>query len=805
ITDDRIDVVSRGLMGLTVSCARCHDHKFDPVPTSDYYAMYGIFRSASQPRDLPLLEEPDENDPEYQEFLTLLKEKELELSDYQHEVHIDLLIETRRKFSGYLTAAHDTLLITDDTEFKTIAKERELRHQILRPWVDFLKKIIETPDAIYRPYGWFNEIATEYFEAEAPALLERIRNATEGDERVNPKVREIFTGDPPASMTEVVERYAALFESTDQEWRDTLSAYIMIAAHTPEATPAFPTRLDDDNAEALRQQIYGTESPANIAAGRVYAISDTPLQQGVRAKQRVIARHKATHEGRPDRATSLVDAAKPFNPTIFLRGKPETPGDKVPRRFLTVLANDEPEIYTESSGRLEMARAIASPDNPLTARVFVNRVWGHHFGRALVDTPSDFGLQGSTPTHPQLLDYLASYFIEHDWSIKELHRIIVQSATYRQSSDHNELGIEADVENRLLWRQNRKRLEFEAMRDSLLAAAGKLDLTIGGPPESMTEDPVTTRRAIYGLVERQNMAGFIRTFDFASPDIHSPKRFNTIVPQQALFLMNSPFTIEQAKALAVRANGDDNATDKDRIKTLFEICYQRPPTLIELVSLTTFLNRDSFDNGPIPPQPSPWHYGYGTYNEETQTAETFTAFEQYLERRWQPLEEYPNETYGHAMLGSKIGHPGDTPEHSVIRRWIAPRAGTLELSAKLTHENEGGDGLLAHITSSRIGLIHTYTVHNTSDEAKHVGIPVEAGDIIDFIASPGTTPTYDTFEWSIKLTMARPEDSEGQSFITEWDAREDFAGPPPEPPEPLDSWGQLAQVLLLTNEFMYVD
>ena len=803
ITDDRIDVVSRGLMGLTVSCARCHDHKFDPVSTADYYAMYGIFRSATDPGELPLIAEPDKDDPQYQEFLSLLQEKQKALTDYEHEKHIELLIETRNKTRAYITTAHEALNITDDTEFKTLAKEREIRHQVLRPWVDHLKKQIATPNAIYRPYIWFSTLTEENFETEAPNVAKRIRAATEGEERVNPRVREIFNGDAPLTMTEVVERYATLIVLVDTQWRDKLSAYAMIAAHTPDAPPATPTRLDDENDEAIRLELYATTSPANIAKSRVYAISDTPIQQEVRAKQRVIARHEATHEGRPDRATSLVDAASPFNPKIFLRGKAGSPGDAVPRRFLTVLAKEEPEAY-EDSGRLQMARSIASAQNPLTARVFVNRVWDHYFGRALVTTPSDFGLQGMPPTHPELLDYLAAYFIKSGWSVKELHRLIVSSNTYKQRSAYNEQGRKYDVENTLLWRQNRKRLEFEAMRDSLLAAAGNLDLAIGGPPESLTDEPVTTRRAIYGLVERQNMAGFIKNFDFASPDTHSPKRFNTIVPQQALFLMNSPFTIDQAKALAERT-ACDTATDDSRIVEMFNIAYQRPPSEEELSAMKEFVSRVDFGDGPEPPTPSPWRYGYGPYDPDTGHTSSFTPFDHYVNGSWQPLEEYPNDTFGHAKLGAKYSHTGNTEAHSVIKRWVVPRDGKLQIKARLRHENENGDGVVGYITSSRIGLIHHYSAHNNFDDAKHVGIPVQAGDTIDFIASPDGSPSYDTFQWSINLEMDRPEDSEGQSFITDWEARADFAGPPEAPPEPLDSWGQLAQVLLLTNEFMYVD
>lgn len=801
ITDDRIDVVSRGIMGLTVSCARCHDHKYDPVSTADYYAMYGIFRSASEPGEFPLIEEPDENDPQYQEFKRILQEKQQDLTDYEFDKHVELLTEVREKVDTYFTTAHDAMDITDDAEFKTFATERETRHQVLRPWVSYLKKQLEAPNEIYRPYAWFKAIPAESFTTEAPKVRDRVLKATEGDTKVNARVRDAFQGDPPADMANVVKRYADLFVAIDKEWRDSISAHAQIAAQFPE-TP-IPTALEDTEAETVRQEIYGKHSPANIAKGQVYGISDTPVQQQVRRLRRVVARHEATHTGRPDRATTLRDGT-PFDPVVFLRGKPGNRGDNVPRRFLTVLAKNEPEPYIEDSGRLQMARAIASDENPLTPRVFVNRVWMHHFGQGLVTTPSDFGLRSEPPTHPALLDYLARSFVDSAWSVKDLHRMIVNSAAYKQSSNHRADGEEIDIENRLVWRQNRKRLEFEAIRDSLLQAAGTLDLAIGGPPESLTDDDPTTRRAIYGLVERQNMAGFIKAFDFASPDTHSPKRFNTIVPQQALYLMNSPFVIEQAKSLEARTTSD-NPDPIARINELFEICYQRPPSPEEAAAMLAFIEREDFDHGPPPPPPSAWQYGWGYYDTDTKRTASFTAFEVYKDERWMPMDEYPNDTYGHAMLSPRYGHPGNVREKSAVRRWVAPRDGTVELSARLRHKSDKGDGVIGYIVSNRIGLIHEYAVFNGFNDAKHEGIPVNAGDTIDFIGDPNTGPSFDSFQWSITINMDRPENTEGQSILTTWDARADFAGPPPTPPEPLSPWGQLAQVMLLTNEFLYVD
>lgn len=185
---------------------------------------------------------------------------------------------------------------------------------------------------------------------------------------------------------------------------------------------------------------------------------------------------------------------------------------------------------------MELARAIADRNNPLTARVLVNRVWLHHFGAGIVRTPSDFGLRGEPPTHPELLDHLAAHFMAEGWSIKTLHRRIMRSSVYQQSSrDELSREREVDPENKLLWKMNRRRLDWEALRDSLLAVSGKLDLTMGGPAMNQTTPPFSTRRAIYGFIDRQNLPSVLRAFDFAAPDASSPQRHLTTVPQQRCF------------------------------------------------------------------------------------------------------------------------------------------------------------------------------------------------------------------------------------------------------------------------------
>jgi cytochrome c553 len=277
---------------------------------------------------------------------------------------------------------------------------------------------------------------------------------------------------------------------------------------------------------------------------------------------------------------ALKEMAKPTTMRVHVRGSASTLGEEAPRRFMPILMRDEPPPFTHGSGRLELAQAIASKDNPLTARVIVNRVWQHHFGKGLVRTPSNFGALGERPTHPELLDHLAMRFIANGWSLKWLHREILLSATYQLSSRPDARNQEADPDNKLLWRARRQRLEVEAWRDAILAVAGTLDRTVGGPSSELAA-PDYRRRTLYGSVSRHELNPLLRLFDFPDPNITSGERTVTTVPLQQLFVLNSEFMVRNAKALAARLNaaaGDDT----DRIRHAFLLLYGRPVTEREL-------------------------------------------------------------------------------------------------------------------------------------------------------------------------------------------------------------------------------
>jgi hypothetical protein len=271
-----------------------------------------------------------------------------------------------------------------------------------------------------------------------------------------------------------------------------------------------------------------------------------------------------------------VRDVEPVTMAVHIRGNSETLGEVVPRRFLTVLTDGEPESFAQGSGRLELADAIACASNPLTARVIVNRVWAQHFGRGLVATPSNFGRLGEPPSHPELLDHLASGFMAAGWSLKWLHREILLSAAYQQSSAHRPECDAIDPENRLVWRMNRRRLDVEAWRDAILSVAGTLDLALGGPSVDLA-DAANTRRTLYARVSRHSLNPLLRLFDFPDPNITSDGRTTTTVPLQQLFVLNGEFMVASARAFAARIE-QAAATDEDRIQFATGQAFGRPAT-----------------------------------------------------------------------------------------------------------------------------------------------------------------------------------------------------------------------------------
>jgi hypothetical protein len=476
---------------------------------------------------------------------------------------------------------------------------------------------------------------------------------------------------------------------------------------------------------------------------------------------------------------------------VFLRGNPRRPGDVVPRRFLQCLAGEDAPPFTRGSGRMELAQAIASKDNRLTARVYVNRVWGHLFGAGLVTTPSDFGTRSIPPAQAEVLDYLAVRFVDQGWSTKQLIREIVTSSIYRQSSDLRPEMTELDPDNRYFWRMNRKRLDFESMRDSILSVSGQLDTTIGGPSVEIAGGSPSPRRTLYGFIDRQNLPSLFRTFDFASPDTHAPQRYETTVPQQGLFLMNSPFLMQQADHLAQSLELSPGEISADRIAALFQRVLQRMPTKAELAAGTKFLQDSRHPDSTAGPV---WQYGYGTFDPQTGIA--FHRLPFATATAWQGGEELPDPQLGWVTLSAEGGHPGNDQQHAAIRRWTAPSEMDVQIRVVLKHSSDQGDGVRLRIVSGGQRPVAELLAQNGDANASVDRHHVAAGETIDFVVDCREHSSFDSFRCQVTIR------SVGEEASGRWQSQEDFRV---KIPTPLPAWQQLAQVLMLTNEFMFVD
>jgi len=550
IINDRIDVTTKAFLGLTVTCARCHDHKFDPIPTADYYSLYGIFANSIEPNDKPVIAPPN---ADYAEYVVKRREMDERINAMRDQNVKDLLGDYRQQGAVYLLAT--TL---PEAQRAAYLRKNGADPAVLQNWVNITRGAFRAGIPIFGVWAALARPPAERFAQQAPRIL---TNLSDGDrrEQIHPIVMKAFQGQSPRNIADVAGVYRKLFARTDPEWETEMAAVLDAAQFR------FLPRPAQNQYRQLRQQSDLLE---------------------------------LVETGAPARAHVLVDGPKPVDYPILVRGQAETPGDIVPRRFLEVLSGSNRPRFRDGSGRLELANAIASKTNPLTARVMVNRIWQHHCGDGFVSTPDDLGNQSSPPTHPELLDWLANRFMADGWSIKKLHKLILLSATWQQSARNNPQFAEKDPSNHLLWRANVRRLEFEPLRDSILIIGGTLDLTLGGHPVDLSggtrvqqgrgaaivnnlaragsQFSTVPRRSVYGYVDRGNLEEVLNTFDFATPGTATGKRYETIVPQQALFLMNSPLVIEQVRNVVNREAFQDAASDEERIRFLYELYFQRP-------------------------------------------------------------------------------------------------------------------------------------------------------------------------------------------------------------------------------------
>ncbi len=605
--DDQIDVVTRGLMGLTVTCARCHDHKYDPIPTKDYYALYATLAPNTTPDELPTVNPPEES-TKYQKYATELANRKRNYSDMARDQTAVMRGRLRMQVGLYLRELAKGTPEQDLTAVFLSYRTDDLRPHILEGWRTYLAELPEQ-DPVFGPWLTLSQESNGAFAERCQTLTAKLRseNGTPksppayeklsvGAPRWNPRVLDAIDDAKPKSLLELADAYGGLFATVHQEWLQALVA---------AATEALPDRkpVPDENRShrtinsavdrQLRHHLFAPESPLAMPDREGVRYLNRPIRDNVSGRKGAIRNLNLNDPGSPPRAMVLTEDTedRPFH--VFRRGNPLDRGDTVQARFLSTVSNQPLNAFQPGERRLGLAQAIVHPENPLTRRVLVNWVWQHHFGQGIVRTPDDFGTRGDPPTHPELLDHLASQFEQDGWSLKQLHKRLVLTQAYRQGAVETSAFRDRDPDNQFLWRMPRRRLDLEAMRDALLAASGELDLAMGGRPFDWDKEPIQPRRSVYAFVNRDVISPLASTFDGPNPSSCTAQRSETTVPQQTLFALNSQFIQDRAAALAKRISEQEPDNTEQRLRLLFQRVYSRQPQPHETTLAHQFLEQET--------------------------------------------------------------------------------------------------------------------------------------------------------------------------------------------------------------------
>jgi mono/diheme cytochrome c family protein len=576
--NERVDAVTRGTLGLTVACARCHNHKYDPVTQKDYYALIGVFANSTY-KEYPTVSQAQT--AAYESNLAKLEKLQMDFNLYTRTESRQLADALAHQTSSYLVAAWNVLGKPKST-IEEAASQAKLDPEVLRRWVDYLK--LEKPVQYDYLKDWQAMIAAEGgTEDEAKALAEGFQSQVlrvRQHARIVEEQNDIIKAKNDVPKFRLHDAKPSEFETDDQFCPGCALELKTIPIEEAKLySDLFVTRNGDQDTKFVPGVLVFTGWDLSSRLG-------SPLQSYIEAQQKEIAelKKKLAPENYPY-VHGMADKPQIQDVKLNVRGNPHFLGDTVPRRFLTVLTTPATKPYSNGSGRLELANDIA--ESPLAMRVIVNRVWKWHFGTGIVNTPDNFGVVGEEPTNPELLEYLAHEFISNGHSIKKLQREIMLSAVYQSSVEESPEAHEKDGANRLYSHFNRQRLDAEELRDTMLFAAGDLDTKkTSGPSTDFSED--NTQPTVFCKVSRYRLNNYLQVFDFANPSFTSEQRFSSNVPLQQLYFMNNPFVFKQAGVLAERVHSQ--ATDRDRIVKLYQYVFQRKPSDAEVELGLKFLS-----------------------------------------------------------------------------------------------------------------------------------------------------------------------------------------------------------------------
>lgn len=645
---DTIDTTGQAFLGLSLGCARCHDHKYDPVNTNDYYAWYGIFESTrysfpgseekKRPYDsFPVLT-PGEAARVKAEYDTTLAEVDADIKrleterkalaggwrTYLNDRRLQHAEESRDGHEGFhvwhgnslpvigINTSDETRMVPGTVPPGKLVVHPQEKEGVGIAWRSPIAGRVRVSGQIHDAHDCGDSVAWFIDHLSSNGLKGVVAGATErnGSQSITTTEVAVKPGEflqlaimPKThygcDLTEV--SWTVEEVEGDRRWNIVEDARDNFVKSNPRGD-----RYDNPSVwyfftvEQDRGEAFGKTSPveaANIDAAEV----QRKLDEIVKRLAELRARSVAMKESGPYEVVyAAIEKDETKDAQIRIRGSRRDLGDAVPRKNLEILG-DDPLPEGAGSGRLELADWLTREENPLLARVMVNRIWQHHFGRGIVGTENDFGARGERPTHPEVLDWLASRFKESGYSIKSMHRLIMASAAYQRSSDYDARAAETDPDARLLWRFNRRRLSAEEFRDSMLLLSGNLDPEMGGAhPFPAIETwgfsqhaPYygvypTNKRSIYLMQQRLKRHPFLALFDGADPNVSMARRELTTVPTQSLYLMNNEFVHEQALGLAKRLL-DEQSNENIRIDVAYRLTLGRTASGDERVDASEFL------------------------------------------------------------------------------------------------------------------------------------------------------------------------------------------------------------------------
>jgi mono/diheme cytochrome c family protein len=585
---DRVDAVTRGFLGLTVQCARCHDHKYDPIPQTDYYALAGVFFNTVY-EEYP--QAPKRVVDEYQKVDEEIYRKQQVIEELQKQLTSELARSFALQASNYLMGVWE-VTGKQKKDIALVVNDRRLDYELLERWIKYMDKPTtryhykDEWQALMKNGGGTKKEAQPLADKFQQDILD-VAVATDAVDEENRVITDKdVDGTKPKKRTDKPSNFVSN--------KDFNPGALLRLKSLPEDQTAFWTEIfvrelkDNEDANDMAEMDPRKISPG-VLMFRGWGLESRigpEAQTHLKSLQDELAALKKKNDPYYPFIHGVKDSATPVNIQLAIRGNPESLGAEVPRHFLSIFCDGDPAPLDKGSGRLQLADLIVK--QPIAMRVIANRIWKADFGMGIVDTPSNLGFGGERPTNPDLLEYLASEFVKNGMSIKKLQREIVLSAVYQLSTADNKEAAEKDSGNRLYWRASRKRMDAEQLRDSILSVAGDLDDSIGGPSRELTPD--FHRRTVYGHVSRYKLDAYLQLFDFPPPNISAEKRFTTTVPLQRLFLMNSDFVQLEAEAFYKRASAE--ADNRARIRKLYSLVYGRDPKEPEIQAGLEFIRAE---------------------------------------------------------------------------------------------------------------------------------------------------------------------------------------------------------------------